>query len=97
MDDTDARDTKPPNLADACTLDRGELDERLGEIGRLTSWALKDRHDEPGRTVLTFDAAAASHVRDLVRRERDCCSHLDFDVEEADGVIRLVIRSPSAE
>ncbi|HYU40267.1 MAG TPA: hypothetical protein VEM59_10580 [Acidimicrobiia bacterium] len=97
MDDTHASNANLPNLADACTLDRGELDERRGEIGKLTNWALRDRHDEAGRTVLTFDAAAASQVRDLVRRERDCCGHLHFDVEETDAVIRLVISSPSAE
>ena len=97
MDDTRASNANLPNLANACTLNRGELDERLGEIRRLTAWALWDRHDEAGRTVLTFDGAAASRVRDLVRRERDCCGHLDFDVEETDEAVRLVIRSPSDE
>lgn len=93
MDDTHASDPNLPRLADGCTLDRGELEERLGEIERLTRWALRERHDEDGGTVLTFDRAAASQVRDLVRRERDCCGHLDFGVEETDEAVRLAIRS----
>jgi hypothetical protein len=96
MDDTRARDQNLPTLgADGCSLDRDELEERLGEIERLTSWALKERHDDGSRTVLTFDRAAASHVRDLVRRERNCCGHLEFSVEETDDAVRLAIRSRS--
>lgn len=97
MDDTQARDLNVPKLADGCALDTGELDERLGEIEQLTSWALRERHDEAGRTVLIFDLAAASQVRDLVRRERDCCGHLEFSVEETDDAVRLAIRLRSAE
>jgi hypothetical protein len=97
MDDNQARDLNLPRLADSCTLDRAELDERLGEIGRLTSWGLVDRQDAADGTVLTFDPAAASQVHDLVRRERDCCGHLEFSIEETDAVVRLVIRSRSAE
>ena len=93
MDDKQARDLNVPRLADGCALDAGELDERLGEIERLASWALRERHDEAGRTVLSFDRAAASEVRDLVRRERDCCGHLEFSVEETDEAVRLAIRS----
>jgi hypothetical protein len=95
MDETRARDLNLPRLADDCTLEQGELHERLREIERLTSWALRERHDEDGRTVLTFDRAAASQVRDLVQRERECCSHLDFSVEETDEAVRLAIRSRS--
>jgi hypothetical protein len=95
MDDTQARDLNVPRPADGCTLDTGELDERLGEIERLTSWALRERHDEAGRTVLTFDPAAGSQVRDLVRRERDCCGHLEFSIEETEAVVRVTIRQQS--
>jgi hypothetical protein len=95
MDDTQARDLNVPRLADGCTLDTGELDERLGEIAQLASWALRERHDEVGRTVLVFDPAAGSQVRDLVRRERDCCGHLEFSIEETEAVLRVTIRQQS--
>jgi hypothetical protein len=92
MDDTQAREPNVPRLGDGCTLDTGELDKRLGEIEQLTSWALRERHDEAGRTILTFAPAAGSQVRDLVRRERDCCGHLEFSIEETDDAVRLAIR-----
>jgi hypothetical protein len=97
MDDTQAKDLNVPRLADGCTLDTSELEERLGEIERLTIWGLRERHDEVGRTVLTFDPAAGPQVRDLVWRERDCCGHLEFSIEETDVAVRLAIRSRSAE
>jgi hypothetical protein len=93
MDETRARHPNLPPLADSCTLDRTDLDERLGEIEQLTSWALRDRQEEAGLTVLTFDPAAGPQVRDLVRREQQCCGHLEFSVEETDEAVRLAIRS----
>jgi hypothetical protein len=83
-------------LTDGCTLDPAELDERLGEIERLTRWALTDRQDFAGGIALTFDRAAATEVRDLVRRERECCGHVEFAVDETDEVIRVEIVSRPA-
>jgi hypothetical protein len=97
MDDERARDTIRQPVADRCSLTQPELDARLEEIERLTRWALKERRDDPGGTVLTFDLAAGAEVRDLVQRERDCCSHLELAVEESEAAIRLTIRSRSGE
>jgi hypothetical protein len=98
MDDDQAMDTTvPPAFAEGCALDRGELQQRLREIERLTASALVDRHDEPDRIVLTFDRAVAAEVRDLVARERACCGHLDFAIEEDHGLIRVDIRTRSRE
>ena len=96
MDNDKARDVSlADDLADRCSLERAELDQRLAEIEQLTRWALKDRGDEAGKTVLTFDRAAAPQVRDLVGRERTCCGHLEFTVEETDETIRVAIGSRS--
>jgi hypothetical protein len=98
MDDNETRhDVLPAALADQCSLNRADLDERLREIERLSNSALRHRRDEDGGTVLTFDRAAAAQVHDLVRRERMCCAHLDFAIEETDADIRLIIRSRSDE
>jgi hypothetical protein len=96
MDDDRAMDTELRRaLTEGCALDGVELDERLAEIERLTRRALRERRDEAGTTVLTFDRAVAHQVRDLVRRERECCGHLEFAVEESDELIRVAIRSHS--
>lgn len=96
MDNEKARDVPlAGDLADRCSLESAELDQRLAEIEQLTRWALEDRRDEAGKTVLTFDRAAAPQVRDLVGRERTCCGHLEFSGEETDETIRVAIRSRS--
>lgn len=97
MDDNQAMDTTlRRTFVEGCALDEAELDQRLGEIERLTRSALVDRQDTAGRIVLSFDRAAAAHVRDLVRRERECCGHLEFAVEESDEIIRVAIGSRPA-
>lgn len=98
-DQATARDRRlRRTLADRCSLDGAELEERLDEIDRLAGWALRDHRDEAGTIVLTFERAAAPQVLDLVQRERACCSHLEFTVEETDDdVIRVGIRPRSVE
>jgi hypothetical protein len=83
--------------SERCSLPRAELDDRLREIEGLVGRALRERRDEVGTSVLSFDPAAAAEIRDLVRRERDCCGHLEFSVEETDEAIRVTIRSRSHE
>lgn len=95
MDDNQARDRNLLMATDRCELNGRELDERLDEIGRLVSSALTERHEEEGRTTLVFESTAASEVHDLVRRERDCCGHLEFRIEDNDDAVLLTIESRS--
>lgn len=81
--------------SDRCSLPAAELDDRLREIDGLIGRALLERRDEAATTVLSFDRAAATELRDLVRRERNCCRHLSFTIEEDDAVIRVAIRPRS--
>ena len=54
MDNDKARDVPlADDLADRCSLEGAELDQRLAEIEQLTRWALKDRGDEAGKTTTT--------------------------------------------
>jgi hypothetical protein len=93
MNDNKARERQfRRTFADRCSLEGAELEERLDEIDRLAGRALRDRRDEAGTIVLTFERAAAPQVLDLVQRERVCCSHLEFTVNETDDVIRVGIR-----
>jgi hypothetical protein len=93
MLDNQATDTELRRaLTERCTLNGAELDERLAEIDELTRWWVVDRRQDGDDLVLTFDPAPAAEVRDLVRRERECCGHLEFAMEETDERIRVVIR-----
>lgn len=94
MDDDQA---STETRSDRCSLPAAELDDRLRQIDGLIGRALLERRDEAATTVLSFDRAAATEVRDLVRRERSCCGHLLFTIEEDDAVIRVAIRPRSDE
>jgi hypothetical protein len=83
-------------FTDGCTLDGAELANRLGEIDRVIEWALVDRRDDADGMELSFDRGAAAAVRDLVRRERECCGHLELAVEETDENILVAIRTRPA-
>ena len=41
-----------------------------------------------------YSADAAQRVRDMVRKEQDCCAFLTFDLDEPPGEIRLTIKAP---
>jgi hypothetical protein len=83
---------------EGCTLDDRELAERLRAIARLLAQAMIDCHRNADGIVLSFHGSAAAAVRDVVRRERECCGFLDFTLEETDDQrIRLVVRSRPQE
>ncbi len=78
----------------ACALDRDAFRKRLAWIAELTHDALQgyERHD----LVLTLQYAfgAADRVREMVSREKECCTFLSFDLREEQNRIRLTITGP---
>jgi hypothetical protein len=92
MDEEEASVELNSVMGEQCSLDQSDLDDRRREIDGLIGRALQERRDEAGTTVLSFDRAAGAEVRDLIRRERECCGHLSFAMEEDDAVIRVTIR-----
>jgi len=80
----------------ACSLDAGELERRRGEIEALARAALVGRERGSGKVRLRYrrsDEVEAA-VRDLVRRERQCCPFLDFDLTVGDQELILDIAGP---
>jgi len=84
--------TSPPPVA--CTLDRTAYEDRMAAIAKLSDRALKHSRRDGRRLFLTFAAAARADVEDLIRKEKTCCSFLDFDLSEAEGDIVLAITAP---
>jgi hypothetical protein len=86
--------TTPESPPIACTLAPGDFRDRLASIAGLTRDALRryERHDL--MLVLAYVPAAADRVREMVSREKTCCSFLTFDVRQRADEIRLTIEAP---
>jgi hypothetical protein len=81
----------------ACTLSPDSLSDRTAWIAVLNSRFLRESRLEGNTLQLTYDAAAASRVRDLVSKERACCSFLRFAIEESVSSIELRIDAPDVD
>lgn len=79
----------------ACTLGPGDYRERMAWIAALNRMALRDFTQDGRRLVLTYAPDAAELVRELVRREQDCCAFLTFTVQEDPEAVRLTVEAPA--
>jgi hypothetical protein len=75
--------TANDHLAIACSLGASEYAERLREFRRLFAVSLRASEREPTVLHLRLDSETAHEaaVRDLFRREHECCPFFRFDVE----------------
>lgn len=80
----------------ACTLDAGDFKARTAQIEALASRYLRKVVREPLTIELTYAAEALPELRDIVRKETECCAFLDFDLREGDDGVRLRITAPEA-
>jgi hypothetical protein len=80
----------------ACSLTPGDYAQRLREFRQLFATSLRETRREPTRLYLTLDPAAAreNEVRDLLRREQECCSFFSFSVEASQVAIRVEAAVP---
>jgi hypothetical protein len=78
----------------ACTLAPGDFSDRLEAIADLNRDALQ-RYTRNDLTLdLVFSSTASPRVRDMVRREQECCAFLNFDVLEDAHSVRVRITAP---
>lgn len=82
------------DLPVACTLDTEAWHGRLEWIADLNRAALIGARREGRSLVLTYKLEHAARARELVRRERQCCAFLSFDLKEAADDVTLVIGVP---
>lgn len=88
---------KPTEESDvACTLSAERLEERLAAIADLNRTALRGHSRDDLALDLAYSPDAAARVREMVRRERECCAFLDFDVREDANSVRVRITAPEA-
>jgi hypothetical protein len=94
-------DANASNLTLACSLSAAEYAERLRAFRRLFAVSLQEVRREPSRLQLMLDAGTAgdAEVRDLLRREQECCPFFSFTVERTLGsiVVETVVPSGAEE
>jgi hypothetical protein len=81
----------------ACTLAPDALVGRVEWITTLNRAFLRAHASQGTALLLTYAADAAAEVRELVRRERECCAFLTFALDEADDAVRLRIEAPDVD
>jgi len=83
-------------LTIACSLTPGDYAGRLREFRRLFATSLRDSRREPTRLFLRLSTATAreADVRDLLRREQECCPFFTFDVQSAGDVLLVEAQVP---
>ena len=76
-------DADASNLTLACSLSPAEYAERLRAFRRLFAVSLQQVRREPTRLQLRLaaDTAGEADVRELLRREHECCPFFSFTVE----------------
>jgi hypothetical protein len=80
----------------ACTLDAGAYRERVAWIAALNRSALRSVRREGARLILAYDPQASGGVRELVRREQECCAFLQLDLNEDEKGLTLAVTAPQA-
>lgn len=86
--------TKTVETLIACTLDAGNLKERLDWIADLNARALRGTRRDDLTLVLDYAPDAIDDVRRMVSGEQACCTFLAFDIAENDGIVRVTIAAP---
>jgi hypothetical protein len=86
--------TRPALPPIACTLAPGDYRTRLAWLAALARDALRGFRWRDLVLELRYAPEAVERVREMVRKERECCAFLAFDLEETEREIRLTIRAP---
>lgn len=78
----------------ACTLGSGAFQDRLAWIADLNRAALRDARRDGTRLILTYRPEDGDRVREMVRRERQCCAFLAFEMNDGANGMTLTVEAP---
>lgn len=82
-------------VPDTCTLPTAQQPLRVAEFDHLFRTAVRaTQRRSPGRLRLFVDGAAEAEVRDLVRRETECCSFFTFDITRDTDQLQVDVTVP---
>lgn len=78
----------------ACTLHADDFKSRAAWIRGIAEQHLRKSMRSPLTLYLVYDQKAEDDVREMVRKEQECCSFLRFDLSVANGEVHLLITAP---
>ena len=78
-----------------CTLESGDLKERMIWIQNVARAHLRSWQRENLSLRLVYAPAATAELRDIVKKERTCCPFLSFDLQEGNFETALTITAPA--
>ena len=78
----------------ACTLGENDYHERLAWIAQLNRDGLQSHRRDAMTLELRYASAVRDRVRQLVRRESECCAFLEFAVNESADQVSVTITVP---
>lgn len=78
----------------SCTLPAGEFEDRTTLIADLNRNALLSQSRDGLRLRSTYAGHAASAIDELVRRERECCAFLAFNISQTGQSVTMTIDVP---
>lgn len=80
----------------ACTLQADDFNGRTAWIRGIAERHLKKSMRSPLTLYLVYGPEAADDVREMVRKEQECCAFLRFDLSVANDAVHLLITAPEA-
>jgi len=89
-------DQSPDTAPIACTLGAGEFQARVAGLAALNAAALRHVRRDDLVLELTYAPGARDDVLEMVRRERECCGFLGFNVRDDALGVRVVVTAPEA-
>lgn len=83
--------TERARIPIACSLDAGQVGDRLGWWRAVMAHAIGEPVTVEGGVRVRLPSALEVEVRRLVAAESECCAFFDFDVASADGTGDVVL------
>ena len=88
----------PQDLPIVCSLNAGDLEQRLAAIGEIGAKSLIDRREDSGAHLLRFrsDPETRAGLEGIIEAERQCCAFLDLSLTEDGDHLVLSVAAPEA-
>ncbi|MGV6874384.1 hypothetical protein ACUSIJ_17055 [Pseudochelatococcus sp. B33] len=93
---TQTNENEAAEEAIACTLQTEDFKSRAVWIRGIAERHLKKFMRSPLTLHLLYEPEAADDMREMVRKEQECCAFLRFDLSVADDAVHLLITAPEA-